>query len=355
MVFGILAVSLIGMLAASDVLVRGASSLAFRLGVSSLVVGLTVVALGTSAPEMAVSFVAALKGQADIAVGNVVGSNTFNVWIVLGFSALVAPLVVKGQMLRQEVPVMLGVSLLLWVLVRGGTLHPIAGAVLVALAVVYTVWLIVQSRRETKAIRAEYEQEFAEPPRPLWISLMFIVGGLIGLVISSKYFVDAAVKLAEAWGVPNSVIGLTIVAAGTSLPELATSMMAAYKGERDIAVGNVVGSNIYNILFILGTSAVINGSPLSVSPGMVAFDVPVMVLAAAMCLPVFWTGWTVSRWEGVLFCVCYVIYVMYLVLHTVQHEAIQVFATWTLGGVVPLFSLLLGIGVWRHMKRSRAV
>ncbi len=229
----------------ANTLVRGASKLAMSFGISPLVVGLTIVALGTSTPEVAVSVAAVLNGKTNIAIGNVVGSNIFNVLFILCISALIAPLVVNVQLIRQEVPIMLGASLLLLVLSLDGRLSFLDGGFLFALLVVYTVFLVVQSRRETQAAKDEFAEEIQPAQAGAWDShwaaqIGLITVGLVALVIGSDYLVQASVSFAKAMGVSDLVIGLTIVAAGTSMPEIATSITAAIKGERDIAVGNVI-------------------------------------------------------------------------------------------------------------------
>lgn len=241
----------------ADILVRGASKLAMSFGISPLVVGLTIVAFGTSAPEVAVSVGAILDGKTDIAIGNVVGSNIFNVLFILGISALITPLVVNIQLIRQEVPIMLGASLLLLALSLDGRLSLLDGGFLFALLVAYTVFLVVQSRRETQAARDAFAEDIHPSPAGAWDShwaaqVGLIAAGLVALVFGSDYLVQASVNFAKAMGVSDLVIGLTIVAAGTSMPEVATSITAAIKGERDIAVGNVVGSNTFNILGCCG-------------------------------------------------------------------------------------------------------
>ena len=251
---------LVGLVAGAELLVRGASKLALSFGISPLVVGLTIVAFGTSAPEMAVSVGAVLGGKNDIAIGNVVGSNIFNVLFILGISALITPLVVNVQLIRQEVPIMLGASLLLLIFALDGQVGVVDGAMLFALLLAYTVFLIVQSRSETQSANDEYAAEFKPAEKGGWderlpVQLGLIVIGLAFLVLGSHWLVTAAVVFAKALGVSDVVIALTIVAAGTSMPEVATSVMAAIKGERDIAVGNVVGSSTFNILGCVGLRA----------------------------------------------------------------------------------------------------
>ena len=247
------------LVAGANLLVRGASKLALSFGISPLVVGLTIVAFGTSAPEVAVSVGAVLDGKTDIAIGNVVGSNIFNVLFILGISALITPLVVNIQLIRQEVPIMLGASLLLLAFTLDGRISFLDGGLLFALLIAYTVFLVVQSRRETKAAQATYDAEIKPAQAGAWdeklpMQVLLIAAGLAALVLGSDWLVTASVAFARQLGVSDLVIGLTIVAAGTSMPEVATSITAAIKGERDIAVGNVVGSNTFNILGCLGLS-----------------------------------------------------------------------------------------------------
>jgi cation:H+ antiporter len=326
----------------ANALVRGSSKLALSFGISPLVVGLTIVAFGTSAPEVAVSVGAVLDGKTDIAIGNVVGSNIFNVLFILGVSALIAPLVVNIQLIRQEVPIMLGASLLLLAFTLNGNLAFLEGGLLMALLVAYTVFLVVQSRRETQAAKDEFAEAVQPAQAGAWDShwaaqLGLIVAGLAALVFGSDYLVQASVNFAKAMGVSDLVIGLTIVAAGTSMPEVATSISAALKGERDIAVGNVVGSNTFNILGCLGLSGLVSGDlGLAVAPSLLVFDMWVMLAVALACLPVFMTGREIARWEGGIFLAYYAAYVTYLIMAAQQHDALQAFSGLMLGFVVPL-------------------
>ena len=347
------------LVAGADLLVRGASRLALSFGISPLVVGLTIVAFGTSAPEVAVSVGSALKGEADIAVGNVVGSNIFNVLFILGASALIAPLVVHAQLIRQEVPIMVGASLLLVALAWDGVLSRADGIAFMLLLLFYTGFLVVQSRRASKDTKEEYAEEFGDgTPRWIpalvarrWGQLLLIVAGLVLLVIGSQWLVEAAVTFAKALGVSELVIGLTIVAAGTSLPEVATSIMATIKGERDIAVGNVVGSNTFNILGCLGLSAAVAPSGIAIAPSLLAFDVWVMVAVAVACLPVFLTGREISRGEGVLILGYYVAYTVFLVLAAQHSDGTALFSRTMVYAVIPLTMLPLAMGLWRHRRR----
>jgi cation:H+ antiporter len=338
----------------ANALVRGASKLALSFGISPLVVGLTIVAFGTSAPEVAVSVGAVLDGKTDIAIGNVVGSNIFNVLFILGASALIAPLIVNIQLIRQEVPIMIGASLLLLALGLDGKLSMMDGGLLFGLLVAYSGFLVVQSRRETAAAQAELAGEVPAVEKGSWddhwyAQAALIAVGLAALVFGSEYLVTAAVSFAKALGVSDLIIGLTIVAAGTSMPEVATSITAAIKGERDIAVGNVVGSNTFNILGCLGISGLVSGDlGLAMAPSLLAFDIWVMLAVALACLPVFMTGREIARWEGGVFLLYYVAYVAYLILAAQQHDALGTFSWVMMSFVVPITVITLVVVMIRR-------
>lgn len=338
------------LLVGAEFLVRGASRLAGRLGIAPLIIGLTIVAYGTSAPELAVSVQSTLGGQGGIALGNVIGSNIFNVLVILGLSSLVAPLPVAQQLIRLDVPILIGVSALLLVFSLDQQLQPTDGLILLAGSIVYTLFLVYQSRRESSTeVQDEYDREYGHKSagRSAWfIDGGFMLGGLVALVQGSNLFVSGAVAMAALLGVSETVIGLTIVAAGTSLPELATSAMATFKGERDIAVGNVIGSNIFNILTVLGITAMSSGvGGVAVPSAMLHFDMPIMVAVAVACLPIFVTGNLISRWEGTLFVGYYVAYTAFLILRAAQHDHLQVFNRVMLLFVIPITLLtLVGVG-----------
>ncbi|QQE64562.1 sodium:calcium antiporter [Leptolyngbya sp. BL0902] len=347
------------LLVGAESLVKGASRLAGLLGISPLIVGLTVVAYGTSAPEMAVSIQSSLAGQGDIALGNVIGSNIFNVLVILGLSALVAPLVVAQQLIRLDVPIMIGVSALLLIFSLDQRLQPSDGVILLVGGAVYTVFLIYLSRRENNAeVQAEYDQEYGlkEASQDNWlINLGWMGLGLGTLVLGSRLFINGAVAIATAIGVSELVIGLTIVAAGTSLPELATSVVATLRGERDIAVGNVVGSNIFNILTVLGVTSLVSGTGIAIPNAVINFDLPVMVAVAVACIPIFATGNVISRWEGVLFSGYYVAYATYLILRAADHSHLGLFSQIMLLFVIPITVITLAtvlVRTWPHKPSS---
>jgi len=354
-----LVVGLILLVVGAEALVRGASRIAATFGISPLVIGLTVVAFGTSSPELAVSIMSSLSGAPNIALGNVIGSNIFNVLFILGISALITPLVVHQQIIKMDVPILIGLSLLTWWMASDGNIQIWQGVVLVLLGIAYTILLIRMSKKEKKAVQQEYDDAFGnqqpkEQQTKTWISLLFVLTGLTMLVLGSNWLVDGAVYIAQNLGVSDLVIGLTIIAAGTSLPEVATSIIAALRGERDIAVGNVVGSNLFNIFFILGIAA-LSGGGIEVPDSAIRFDLPVMTVVAFACLPIFFTGSRLDRWEGAVFLLYYIAYTAYLILASQNSSSLETYGRAILWFAVPITILTLGIVAWRQAKRNKAV
>lgn len=343
--------------AGAEILIRSASVLAAALRISPLVIGLTVVAYGTSTPELVVSFQSALSGQTDIALGNIVGSNIFNVLLILGVSAMIVPLLVSQRVVRIDVPLMCGLSGLVLVLGFDGKIGRLDGILFVAALLTYTIWAIVQSRLEQETTKDEYAKEFGRADTPsgkrIVFQVMAVLLGLALLVVGSRWFCDSAVSIARSFGVSELVIGLTIVAAGTSLPEVATSVLAAMRGERDIAVGNAVGSNLFNIMGVLGLSSAVAPNGIAVSETALQFDIPVMIAVAIACLPVFFTGHVIARWEGGLFFAYYLAYTTYLVLSATDAAITRTFSGIMLGFVLPLTGVTFLIGVIRQRRESR--
>jgi len=338
----------------ADVMVRGASRLAVSFGVSPLVVGLTVVAFGTSAPEMAVSVGSALSGSPDLAIGNVVGSNIANILLILGISALITPLLVDEQIIRQEIPIMIGASVLLVVVALDGRIGLLESIVMFGLVIAYTLFLVVQSRRASKAVEDEFASQIAPSVWDRhWAVQIALVGvGLAMLVVGADWLVDSAVAFARAFGVSDLVIGLTVVAVGTSMPEIATSIVAAMRGQRDIAVGNVVGSNVFNILAVLGVTGIVSGAGLPVSEAARNFDLWVMLAVAFACLPIMITGREIARWEGGVFLAYYAAYTAWLVLQAQQHASLPAFSNVMLGYVLPLTVVTLIVSIVRDNGRT---
>ena len=306
----LLILSLVALYIGAGWLVQGSSALAFKAKISPLVVGLTIVAFGTSAPELVVSLNATLKGEGDIAIGNIIGSNIFNIGIILGVSATICPLEVKKQLLRIDIPVMLAATVLLTILFWNGTLGRTEGLFFLTGIIIYTIFSLFYSRKHGEEGPSE---ELEEQPKHWAADTLAIVGGLVVLVFASRLLVDNAVSIAKELGVSEAVIGLTIVAAGTSMPELATSIVAAYKRKTDIAIGNIVGSNLFNILAIAGSCSLIH--PIE-AKNVNYIDLLVMLGISVLLLPLVKSGQKISRTEGFVLILFYVIYMFWLLRDT---------------------------------------
>lgn len=322
----------------AEALVRGASRLAALLGISPLVIGLTVVAFGTSSPELAVSIKAALSGQSSIALGNVIGSNIFNVLFILGLSALIVPLGASHRLVRLDVPIMIAVSVLVLILSLDGNFGLSDGLIMAGCLIAYIWFSIYQSRGEESGVSENAGESGAVQNKKIGRikNVGLVIVGLALLVLGSRWLVDSAVSIARYLGISELVVGLTIIAAGTSMPEVVTSVVAALRGERDIAVGNVVGSNILNIMGVLGFSGIVAPAGIEVSTAVIGFDIPVMIVVAFACLPIFFTGGMISRQEGALLLGYYAAYTLYLVLAASHHDALPKYSALMLFFVIPL-------------------
>lgn len=346
---------LVVLIAGAEILVRGASRLAAILGISPLVIGLTIVAFGTSSPELAVSVQTALKGQADISIGNVIGSNVFNVLFILGIAAMIRPIRIAEQLIRLDVPIMIGVSLLTYAFaVVGGSLSRLDGIILFSLLIAYIIFSLKQSKAEGQEVQDEYAQEYAvkEPKNVQTIVKNFaLVGmGLALLALGSNWLVEAAVTIAKTLGVSELVIGLTIVAAGTSMPEVATSIVAAFKGEGDIAAGNVIGSNIFNLMGVLGVAALVAPENVAVSQQVLTFDLPVAIFAAIVVLPIFFVDNIISRFDGFLLFTYFVAYNAYVILRAINNPALATLDIFLVAYVPLTFFLLVALAVRHHVR-----
>lgn len=353
-----LLLGLIGLVTGAELLVRGASRLGLAIGISPLVIGLTIVAFGTSSPEMAVSVRAALTNHPDIVIGTNVGSSIFNILFILGICALVAPLIISQQLVWYEVPIMIGAHLLLLAMSLDGKITNLNALILLVCLICYTVYAIVKGRREAKPVTDEYQEAFSVSKNGLKALIIgkqcgLIVLGLIFCVFGASWLLDSAVILARALGVSELVIGMTIVAASTSLPEVATSVVATIRGQRDIAVGNVVGSNIFNILGIVGVAGLIAPDGIAVAPSVLRFDLPMAITACVACLPVFFTGHKISRWEGGLFLGYYVAYTSYLILAAKDHDSLPMFSMMMTWFVIPLTLVTAAIVMYRTTRKHR--
>lgn len=344
------------LIAGAEVLVRGASRLAAALGMTPLVIGITVVAFGTSAPEFTVGVLSARSGHGDIALGNVLGSNIFNVLFILGLSALIVPHRVARQLVYWDVPVMIGVSGLLYVLAANGKLGRLEALLLLAGCLLYTAWSIRQGRREESPVPKDIpvrskgvgNKGYRETPA---FHGLLVLGGLALLVLGARWLVSASESIARAAGLSELIIGLTIVAAGTSLPEVAASIVAAVRGERDIAVGNIVGSNILNILGVLGLSAAVSPAGIPVTSAALAFDIPVMFAVALVCLPIVLTRHRVARWEGALLLSYYAAYILYLMLDAKGHDTLPQYSETMLCFVLPVTAVALSTVAANQLRR----
>jgi cation:H+ antiporter len=293
-------------------LVRGSSAIARRLGIAPLVIGLTIVAFGTGAPELLVSIGAALGGNSSIAIGNVVGSNISNIGLILGIAALVRPLTAGAEVIKREIPIMIAATVLLWLLILDGEIGRLDGLILTLSFVGYTFFNYWQARRNKQEfVDAEFDEAVPAPTRSIWFEIGMIIIGLAVLLGGAHLLLTGAVEIAELLGISQVVIGLTIVAIGTSLPELATSTVAAYKNEPDVALGNVIGSNVMNILAILGLTALI--LPISTAD-IRFFDMSVLLGSALLGLLLIWSGFVLNRIEGAILLIAYLAYIYSLLI-----------------------------------------
>ncbi len=358
---------LVLLVAGGELLVRGASGLATRIGMSSLVVGLTVVAFATSAPELAVTLGAVLGGEPGLAVGNVVGSNIINVLMILGASAVILPLLVKVQLIRVDIPLMAALSMLFLLLAIDGGFSRVDGLILFVLLVLYIAVAIILSRRDghaddlrgpgasiaTASAGRVAAEEVDAPGGSIGRDLVLVLIGVVLLVVGANILVKGATGIATAFGVSDLIVGLTVVAVGTSLPELATSIVAVRRGQRDLAVGNVVGSNIFNIGAVAGLAAIISPTGLPVPESALALDIPLMIAASAVLLPLAFTGSVIARWEGGLLVALYVAYLLYTVLAAAERPILHGFTTVMLWFVTPLVVLTVISTVAYEISRQK--
>jgi cation:H+ antiporter len=355
--FAALVVGLVLLVGGAEFLVKGSAAVATRFGVQPVIIGLTVVAFGTSAPELAVSVSAGFTGSSDVAFGNVAGSNIANILLILGCSAIVGGLAVSQRIVKIDVPLVFVATIVVLLMALDNRIGRLDGLVLFAGVVTYTGWLIRASRRESTAVAEEYgealesvEGEVLE--RPLPVQVGYVLVGLTILVVGSRLLVDSSTDIAADLGVSDLVIGLTVVAVGTSLPELATSMLAAFRGQRDIAVGNVVGSNLFNLLSVLGLTGLVSPDGVSVTDASLRLEFPVMLAATFVLVPIFWNGFQIKRWEGFVLLAFYVVYVTYLVLDASDSDAADVVGPAALI-VTPLVLMTFAVTGYQGWRRHR--
>lgn len=344
----------------AEFLVKGAARIAEILRISPLIIGLTIVAFGTSSPEMAVSVKAALTDHPDLILGTNLGSTIFNILFILGICALITPLVVSQQLVWYEVPIMIAAHLLLLCFSFNGKISRLEAFFLFLGLVAYIIFAIYKGRKEAKIVKEEYQKVIGDLPLKqdkffIFKQIFFIFLGLTLCVIGSNVLIDSSVALARLLGVTELVIGVTIVAAGTSLPEVATSVVAAIRGQRDIAIGNVVGSNIFNILGIVGLSGLLAPNGIAVSPIVIYFDLPIAISACFACLPIFFTQHKISRWEGALFLGYYILYILYTIMAARNHYALPIFTKIMAWFVIPITILTLFLLFYRAIAQKKKI
>ncbi|MDZ7721043.1 MAG: calcium/sodium antiporter [Balneolaceae bacterium] len=330
-------VGLIALITGAELLVRYISKIALKLGISKLIIALTVVAFGTSAPELAVSVQATVDGQTDLMLGNIIGSNISNTLLILGLSALFIPLKVHKSLIKSDVPIMIGITILLYFLSYNGALGLWECILLVTLLVTYLLFL---ARKKGDVSIAEIKSK-KEETGSMFLNVVLTILGFVLLITGARWLISSSLIFAEMAGVSELIIGLTVVAIGTSLPEIVISLVAAFRGERDIAVGNVVGSNILNILAVLGFAGIFSSEIIPIQQSLLEFDFIVLIAASIACLPIFYTGHKIVRWEGGIFLMFYFAYLFYLFLSSTEHQFIEVFINFMLFFVLPLTVLTI--------------
>lgn len=338
-----------------DLLVRGSAALADRTGVSRMLIGLTVISIGTSAPEFAISAYASWLGKTDIALGNVIGSNIFNILFAMGFAAIISNLYIQRKTNMIDVPIMLAISILAYVMSFTGVINRWHGLTLFAIFIAFNVFLIMYERKHPQEAAAVAEDAAAilANKRSIPKIIIFIIAGLGLLAIGSKVLVEGAADLARLMHLSELIISLTIIAIGTSLPEAITAIIAAMHRETDMAVGNIIGSNIANISGVLGLSALLAPDGIPVSASVLEFDFPVMLASSFACLPIFYIGHKVSRSEGIVLFAYYLLFLAYIVLRAINHPSISLLSDAMLFFCIPLTILTLGILVYREHKHRK--
>lgn len=311
-------VGLAVMIAGAELMVHGGTRIAARLGIPPIVIGLTIVAIGTSMPELAVGIDAVLQGNGDLAVGNIAGTNAVNILLILGLSAAIRPLALRPETMWLHLPAIVAASFALLFMARDGSLSRIDGGILVGASLIYTVVVVEVSRRESRAAKLPCQAVGLAPAPATRHSIVSNLGALVVgiaiVVVAADWLVEGSIDLARIWGVSDEFIGLTIVAIGTSSPELVTTVVSTIRNQRDIAIGNLLGSSVYNILFILGVTCLFPSSPVPVARSLITVDIPVMAAASLLCVPVFYSNREVSRLEGLLFVSAYAAYLTYLIV-----------------------------------------
>lgn len=340
-------VGLVALIGGAELLVRSASRLAVTAGISKLVIGLTVVAFGTSAPELAVSIQAGVSGQTDIMIGNIVGSNLTNILLILGLSALIIPLKVHKTLIKIDLPFLIAITILVYVLGLNGFFTVWECLLLAVILMIYLFYLFRQKGDVDIPLAEDESKKKHSIPK----DLLLLVLGFIGLILGARWIVSSAIIFAEMAGVSELVIGLTVVAIGTSLPEIVISLLAAFKGEKDIAVGNIIGSNILNFLAVLGVSGMFIPEAIPIQQSLIDVDLILLIGATILCFPIFFTGRRIVRWEGAIFLILYIAYLLYQFLIASDHEILEVFIALMLYFAFPMILLLVSTAFIAETKK----
>jgi cation:H+ antiporter len=351
------------LISGAQILIKGSVAIAERLAIPPLIIGLTLVAFGTSSPELAVSVQAAFNNQADVALGNVIGSNIFNVLFILGLCACLLPLSVSKQLIKQDIPILLLITILVFVLALDGGISRLNALILVFALCLYLCFLIWQGKSQSSEHKNSRGVTDSSSPAnapeqsnavlsKLFIDVLYIIAGLAALIFGSNFLVDASIEFAKMLGVSELVIGLTIVAIGTSLPEVVTSIIAVFQKQRDIAVGNVIGSNIFNLLAVLGVTGVISSSGIAVDSSLLGFEFPLLVAVALICLPMVFTGFEINRKEGLLLLAIYTFYSVYLYFRATAHPSLDLFHNVFFYIALPLIILPMLIVSFRQWQQQ---
>lgn len=344
--FSFFIIGVIALIVGAKLLVLGASQLASLLKISPLIIGLTIVAFGTSTPEITVCALGAWRGEGELVIGNVLGSNILNILLVLGLCATIAPLYVKKQIIRLEIPLMIGASVFFWLLGATGTIGRWKGIILFAAIITYLLFVFRLSKNKSDSGKSTSDHP------SFWRQLAWVFLGLLLLAIGSDLLIKNAVKLARQLKISELFIGLTIVAVGTSLPEIATSIVAVLRRKYDLVVGNLIGSNLFNLLAGMGIAGMVAPDPIVVPPASITFDFPIMVATSIACLPIFLTGHRISRWEGIVFLFFYSLYITYLILFAVSYPLLSLFTIAFFFFILPLTVITLLISIFRHFHKS---
>jgi len=346
------ALGLVALIGGAEILVRSVSKLAVIIGISKLIIGLTVVAFGTSAPELAVSIRAGIDGNTDLMLGNIIGSNITNTLLILGLAALVIPLKVHVKLIKWDVPVMIFVTIIVYLFALNGYISFFECLILTFILIVYLIFLIRQGGDTNLKIRTK---EKRKPTKIILHAILSIVGLYI-LVTGATWLINSSLIFAEMAGVSELTIGLTVVAIGTSLPEIVVVLIAAIKGEKDIAIGSIIGSNILNFLAVLGVSGLFIPGAIPVQEALIRFDLVILLIASILCIPIFYTGHKMVRWEGLLFLCLYFSYLFYLFLSSNEYDFLTVFTSIMLYFVLPvtlITLLILALMEWKRRFRFR--